>query len=99
MKLRYTGSLLVLLGVTGFAPINGQFKLGIEAIPDKMIAVLQKKSVGLVTNHTGKNQKGIQTIEVLRQHGIAVTALLVPEHGLCGTIKAGQIVHDDYSKE
>jgi len=97
MKLSYIGHLLVLLGIT--VPMNGQFKLGIEAIPATMIAALQKKSVGLVTNHTGKNQKGIPTLEVLRQHGIAVIALLAPEHGFCGTIKAGQIVHDAYSKE
>ncbi len=99
MKLVCVGSLLSTITMAMCAGADHHFKLGIEAIPQQVLIALQKKSVGLVTNHTGKNQQGVPTVEILRRQGIAVTALLVPEHGFYGTIPAGKAVKDDYSEQ
>lgn len=68
------------------------FKLGVENISPKIIGLLQAGRVGLVTNQTGIDQQGQSTLEVMRQKGVFISAIFVPEHGLKGTIKAGQDV-------
>lgn len=70
------------------------FKLGVENISQPMISWLTDRRVGLITNQTGRTQKGRQTVDILRDHGIAVQALLVPEHGINGTVLAERDVHD-----
>lgn len=49
------------------------------------------KSIGLVTNMTGVNQKLTPTIELFVDHpGINLTALYGPEHGIRGDAKEGE---------
>lgn len=64
-------------------------KLGIENISPQVIKRLQSGRVGLVTNQTGVDQRGRSSLDILREKGIRVTTIFVPEHGLSGTIKAG----------
>lgn len=72
------------------------FKLGVENISPELIAWLQKKRVGLVTNQTGKDQEGRPTHELLRALGIPIIALFAPEHGIKGNADAAQEIAHDY---
>lgn len=70
------------------------YKLGIEAIPEQLKQQYAHTStrIGLVTNHTGTDQQGMRSIDILLQQGFAVTKLFVPEHGLHGTVQASQAI-------
>ena len=75
------------------------FALGVENIPHnffpKMEAQLgHRPRVGLITNQTGLTQKGVKTLDVLRQHGAEVKRLFVPEHGYDGLGGAGEPIAD-----
>ena len=50
----------------------------------------------LITNHTGKDQRGKRTLDVLLAHKLPITCILAPEHGFAGNVPAGQTVHADY---
>jgi len=65
--------------------------LGIDVLQQSNYAILKGKRVGLITNHTGVNRKGIRTRVLLRQN-CNLVALYTPEHGLDGTEKAGRYV-------
>jgi len=65
--------------------------LGIDVLEQSNFAVLKGKRVGLVTNQTGVDRKGIRTRVLLRQN-CNLVALYTPEHGLDGTEKAGRYV-------
>lgn len=88
--------LAVLIGFcVQFLPAKtAPFKLGVENISQQMITWLADRRIGLITNQTGRTQTGKFTVDILRDHGIAVQALLVPEHGINGTVLAERDVHD-----
>jgi len=65
--------------------------LGIDVLEQSNYAILKGKRVGLVTNQTGVDRKGIRTRVLLRQN-CNLVALFTPEHGLDGTEKAGRYV-------
>lgn len=77
----------------------GAFKLGVENLCPAVIARLQTGRVGLVTNQTGVDKQGRKTLDLLRQKGICIPVIFVPEHGLDGTIKAGADVPSIVSRE
>jgi uncharacterized protein YbbC (DUF1343 family) len=70
------------------------FTLGVENISAAHIDAWCGKRVGLITNQTGKDQKGMRTVDVLRAKKIEVACILVPEHGLNGTVSAEHEVTD-----
>jgi uncharacterized protein YbbC (DUF1343 family) len=70
---------------------HGAIELGIDVLEQSNYAILKGKRVGLVTNQTGVNRKGIRTRILLRQN-CNLVALFTPEHGLDGTEKAGRYV-------
>lgn len=72
------------------------FKLGIENIPTKMVAEYSKKKtpVALITNQTGKDQKGNRTLDILLKKGFNVAVIFAPEHGFEGKAGAAQEVKD-----
>ncbi|HEY4281889.1 MAG TPA: DUF1343 domain-containing protein, partial [Chthoniobacterales bacterium] len=80
---------LFFLGLIGTA--NAVVDLGIDVLEQSNYAILKGKRVGLVTNQTGINRKGIRTRVLLRQN-CNLVALFTPEHGLDGTEKAGRHV-------
>src|SRR5438105_4646532 len=57
--------------------------LGIEVLEQSNYAILKGKRVGLITNQTGVDRKGIRTRVLLRQN-CNLVALYTPEHGLDG---------------
>lgn len=84
--------------------ICAEFKLGLESITPEMVhlwypKLLKKFRVGLVTNQTGKDQKGRRNVELLQQKGFTITLLLAPEHGFKGTTSAGKPVLESRDKK
>lgn len=75
------------------------FAYGSENITHEIRAVLTAVDgvaprIVIATNHTGIDQQGNRTIDKLREKGYNITAILVPEHGLSGEVKAGDPVYD-----
>ncbi len=58
---------------------------GIDVLERDNFKQLAGLRVGLVTNHTGRDRRGRQTIDVLREaKNVSLVALFSPEHGIRG---------------
>jgi uncharacterized protein YbbC (DUF1343 family)/CubicO group peptidase (beta-lactamase class C family) len=58
---------------------------GIDVLKRDGFKQLSGLRIGLVTNHTGRDREGQQTIDVLRAApGVRLVALFAPEHGIRG---------------
>ena len=69
---------------------------GIEVFLEDLPAALRGKRVGLITNHTGIDRAGTPDIDLIAAHkDLKLVALLAPEHGIRGTIEAGEKVTDE----
>ena len=65
-------------------------KLGNEVLLESYFHLIEGKNVGLVTNQTGVDSRGISFIEILdATEGTKLVALYAPEHGIDGTDRAG----------
>ena len=65
-------------------------RLGIDVLEARRFNILRGKRVGLITNHTSYNRRGIRTRTVLKDAPtVNLVALYGPEHGINGTAKAG----------
>lgn len=72
-------------------------KLGLEVFLDREYKRFTGKSIGLVTNMTGVNQKLTPTIDLFFEHpGISLKALYGPEHGIRGDAKEGEEVQSSF---
>jgi len=74
-------------------------KLGIECVSSALLCELEFKldepiTCGLITNHTGKDQAGRRSVDILLQQGLHISYLLAPEHGFNGVVAAGVAVTD-----
>lgn len=68
-------------------------KLGNELLMSKYHHLVEGKRVGLVTNQSGVNSRGISTVDVLAgDKSVRLTALYGPEHGIDGAASAGEYV-------
>lgn len=60
---------------------------GIDVLERGSFKELNGMRVGLVTNHTGRNLAGRQTIDILKEApNVKLTALFSPEHGIRGAV-------------
>jgi uncharacterized protein YbbC (DUF1343 family)/CubicO group peptidase (beta-lactamase class C family) len=60
---------------------------GIDVLERDNFKQLAGLRIGLVTNHTGRNREGRQTIDVLNKAaGVKLVALFSPEHGIRGLL-------------
>ncbi|MCA1555157.1 MAG: DUF1343 domain-containing protein [Acidobacteria bacterium] len=68
------------------APLETEVLNGIDILErDNFRQLAGFRRVGLVTNHTGRNRRGRQTIDVLRgAANVNLVALFSPEHGIRG---------------
>lgn len=58
---------------------------GIDVLKQDQFAALKGLSIGLITNHTGRDKNGQSTIDLLYQApNLKLTALFSPEHGIRG---------------
>ncbi|MDT7688607.1 MAG: hypothetical protein QOE46_1366 [Acidobacteriota bacterium] len=66
-------------------PEQAEVLNGIDVLERDGFKELQGLRVGLITNHTGRDRAGRQTIDVLREApGVKLTTLFSPEHGIRG---------------
>lgn len=79
-------SLILMLFLPGGSSANtSAIQLGSDVLFNQFHQVIEGKKVGLVTNQTGVNSKGISTIDLLRRdHSLTLSALFAPENGLDG---------------
>lgn len=69
------------------APTDAEVLNGVDVLARDGFKQLQGMRVGLVTNHTGRDRAGRQTIDVLREApGVKLVALFAPEHGIRGAL-------------
>jgi len=90
---------LFIISLSTLNSAKTEFSLGLENIPDEFIEKIKHARIGLITNQTGKDQSGNRNIDILRAKHLNLTAILVPEHGLDGTIPAGQEVLNTVDKK
>lgn len=79
--------LLTSLSILHAYESNIPFKLGIENIGNKLNNKKHLHSA-IATNQTGIDHNGQRSIDALLQEGFNLKYILVPEHGLTGTIPA-----------
>lgn len=73
--------------------------LGNERLIEEYSNLIDNKSVGLITNQTGVDSKGIRTVDKIYNYKKAnLLAIYSPEHGLDGKQKAGEYV-ESYKDE
>ncbi|UWZ85800.1 exo-beta-N-acetylmuramidase NamZ domain-containing protein [Occallatibacter riparius] len=78
---------------------NGQVKNGIDVLEEHGFGELHADAahpvkVGLITNHTGVDGRGLRTIDVLaKAPGIKLAAIFSPEHGITGTADTTDIAN------
>ncbi|GED32050.1 hypothetical protein BCE02nite_31910 [Brevibacillus centrosporus] len=79
-------SLILMLFPPGGSSANtSAIQLGSDVLFNQFHQVIEGKKVGIVTNQTGVNSKGISTIDLLRRdHSLTLSALFAPEYGLDG---------------
>ena len=66
---------------------------GIEVLLSDSLHLVRGKRVGLITNHSGRDRRGMSTIDLLyHAPGVRLTALFGPEHGLRGVARAGESI-------
>lgn len=71
---------------------------GIDVLEKNGFKELEGKRIGLVTNHTGRNLKGRQTVDILKEApNVRLTAIFAPEHGIRGVLDVSKI--DDTTDE
>ena len=68
-------------------PLTTTVLNGIDVLEKEKFKRLENMRVGLVTNHTGRNLSGKQTIDVLKEAAnVKLVALFAPEHGIRGQL-------------
>ncbi len=66
---------------------------GIDVLERDKFKQFENLRIGLVTNHTGRNLAGTQTIDVLKNAAnVKLVALFSPEHGIRGQLDQEKIV-------
>ncbi|MBL8181837.1 MAG: DUF1343 domain-containing protein [Blastocatellia bacterium] len=71
---------------------------GIDILERDRFKQLEGLRIGLVTNHTGRNLAGKQTIDILAEaKNVKLTAMFAPEHGIRGELDIEKI--DDSKDE
>src|SRR4029077_19666872 len=60
---------------------------GLDVLERDQFQRLQGRRVGLITNHTGVNRRGVGTAQLLsKASGVKLVALFSPEHGIAGQL-------------
>jgi uncharacterized protein YbbC (DUF1343 family)/CubicO group peptidase (beta-lactamase class C family) len=66
---------------------------GIDVLEKSNFKELNGLRIGLVTNHTGRNRAGLQTIDVLKNApNVKLISLFSPEHGIRGQLDQEKII-------
>lgn len=88
---------LFLLACGGELPAAAQerpqgVRPGIDVLLGDSLHLVKGRTVGLVSNRTGVDRRGVSDVERLRSAGIALAAIFTPEHGYRGAAAPGEAV-------
>ncbi|HKY97766.1 MAG TPA: DUF1343 domain-containing protein, partial [Gemmatimonadaceae bacterium] len=85
--------LLASLALVLSGDLDAQVTPGISVLLKDSAHLVRGKRVGLITNHTGRDEKGTSAIDLLyNSPGVRLTALFAPEHGLRGSARGGATI-------
>ena len=71
-------------------PSDAQVTPGITVLLRDSLHLVRGKRVGLITNHTARDERGRSSIDLLNDApGVKLTALFAPEHGIRGSARGG----------
>ena len=85
--------LLVLLALVLAGELPAQVTPGISVLLKDSAHLVRGKRVGLITNHTGRDESGRSSIDLLHDAPqVRLTALFAPEHGLRGSARGGALI-------
>jgi len=93
--------LMVLVGCGSASPAGvdarrsrapGPVLPGIDVLLRDSLHLVRGRRVGLVTNQTGRDARGVSDVERLRGAAVNLVALFSPEHGFRGAAEAGAAV-------
>lgn len=77
----------------GAAHLDAQVTPGISVLLKDSAHLVRGKRVGLITNHTGRDERGTSSIDLLfNAPGVRLTALFAPEHGIRGSARGGAFI-------
>ena len=65
---------------------------GIEVLLSDSAQLVRGRRVGLVTNQTGIDSRGMSDVELMRDAGVQLVALFSPEHGFRGAADPGAAI-------
>jgi uncharacterized protein YbbC (DUF1343 family) len=96
-KILLVSCALAVIGVAqGFAQVQAPVRPGIEVFLSDVPAALRGKRVGLITNQSAIDRSRTPVIDLIATHkDLKLAALLAPEHGIRGTVAAGEKIEDD----
>lgn len=93
-----TGSVNTRVATPAIGPGLGPVLNGIDILERDKFKLLAGLKLGLVTNHTGRNLAGKQTIDILKEAAnVQLVSLFAPEHGIRGELDTEKI--DDSKDE
>jgi uncharacterized protein YbbC (DUF1343 family) len=73
--------------------------LGITVLIRDSAHLIRGRRVGLITNHTGRDEQGRSSIDRLfKADGVRLAALFAPEHGIRGSAEGGAIIASSVDK-
>jgi uncharacterized protein YbbC (DUF1343 family) len=79
--------------LAGAAPLQKtpRVTLGVSVLLEDSLHLIRGKRVGLITNHTGRDERGRSSIDLLHNApGVRLTTLFGPEHGIRGAAGGGE---------
>lgn len=100
-SLAVTGAVLCAAACAGGPPVvattgsrvpDPVVRPGIEVLLDDSLHLVRGRGVGLVTNQSGIDARGVSDVERLRAAGVDLVALFSPEHGFRGAAAPGAAV-------
>ena len=79
---------------------QAQVTPGITVLISDSVHLVKGKRVGLITNHTGRDEKNRSSVDLLfNAPGVKLTALFAPEHGIRGTAAGGATISAGVDKK
>lgn len=74
-------------------------EIGLTVLFRERLALVEGRSIGLITNHTGMDPQFRSSLTLFAEHPeIQLTALFTPEHGITGSAQAGIHVGSESGK-
>jgi len=73
---------------------------GIEVLLTDSLHLVRGHRVGLITNHTGIDSRGVASIDrLVEAESVDLVALFSPEHGIRGTVRGGDEIQSERDAE